>query len=111
MDVAQVSAVFDDELARMQQVVARNVRLVIRTGPGVTADLTAGVEGDAKTQTAWLGDLAAGEVRDVIIPLSALARGAGSTVELADVEVVFDDVVGPPLATTLRGFVAARVGG
>jgi Ca-activated chloride channel family protein len=104
---AEVAAVFEQELVRMQQVVARNVRVTVRTGPGVVAEAMPGLDDGGDRRTAWLGDLAAGEVRDVIIPLSVSARGDGAVVELADVDVYYDDVVGPPLPTTLRGFVAA----
>ena len=106
-DAGDVSTVFEKELARMQQVVARNVRVVVRTGPGVVAEPMPGLDDNGDRRTAWLGDLAAGEVRDVIIPLSVTARGAGAVAELADVDVYYDDVIGPPLPTTLRGFVAA----
>jgi Ca-activated chloride channel family protein len=107
-EAAAAGAVFDDELVRMQQVVGRNVRVTVRTGPGVTAEPMPGVDDLGTTKVAWLGDLAAGESRDVIIPIAVAGRRAGATIELADVEVVYDDLIGgPPRAETLRSFVSA----
>jgi Ca-activated chloride channel homolog len=105
-EVGDVTKVFDDELVRMQQVIGRNVRVTVRTGPGVVADPVPGVDDHGTFKAAWLGDLAAGEIRDVIIPVSVSGRRAGAAIEIADVEVTYDDVVGPPVALSLRSFVA-----
>jgi len=107
-EASAVGPVFDDELVRMQQVVGRNVRVTVRTGPGVVADDVPGVDNGGPVRIAWMGDLAAGEVRDLIIPVSITGRRAGAAIEVADVEVAYDDVVGSPHAETLRGFVAVK---
>lgn len=106
-DAAAVAAIFDDELVRLRQVVARNVVLTLQPGPGVTLAPTPGVEPAGAAQVAYLGDLAAGEVRDVIVPLRAQGRRDGAAVELADVVLTFDDAVGDGGALVRRGFVAA----
>ena len=46
-DAAAVAAIFDDELVRLRQVVARNVVLTLQPGPGVTLAPTPGVEASA----------------------------------------------------------------
>ena len=43
---------------------------------------------------ATVGDLAAGETRDLMIPLRVTARAGGATVEVADATLTFDDVIG-----------------
>ncbi len=90
----EVAAVFDQELSKMSTVVGRNLELVLSPGPGVTftplPGLTILPDGRA---TATIGDLAAGEQRDLMIPVDVTARGDGSTVELADAVLSFDDVI------------------
>jgi Ca-activated chloride channel family protein len=88
----QVAVVFDKELTRMQQVVARNLQLQIRPGPGVTITAIPGLTMQAG-QWAMLGDLAAGEYRDVIVPLQITGRRDGAPIELLDVTLSFDDAV------------------
>ena len=91
----EVAAVFDDELVKMTTVVAHDARLVIEPGPGVAVQPMAGLAavGDG-TYVATVGDLAAGETRDLMIPLRVTARGDGATVEIADATLSFEDVVG-----------------
>jgi Ca-activated chloride channel family protein len=90
----QVAAVFDDELTRMTTVVGKNLVLALSPGPGVAFQPMPGlaIGGDGKAY-AQLGDLPAGEVRDLVIPIRVTARGSASTAELVDAELAFDDVV------------------
>ena len=107
-DGATVATVFDEELVRMTQVVARNVVVTLTPGPGVTLEAVPGVEVSGTSRIAWLGDLAAGEIRDVIVPLSALGRRDGAAVELVDVMLSYEDAV-DQRGTRLDGaFVAVR---
>jgi Ca-activated chloride channel family protein len=107
-DVTQVAAVFDDEIVRMKQVVARNVVVTLTPGPGVSLEAVPGVEISGPSRVAWLGDLAAGEIRDVIVPLSALGRVDGAAVELVDVMLSYEDVVDNRGTRIDGAFVAAR---
>jgi Ca-activated chloride channel family protein len=98
-----VAAVFDKELTRMQQVVARNLQLQIRPGPGVTIATIPGVAAAGPVQWAMLGDLAAGEHRDVVVPIEITGRRDGASVELIDAVLTYDDAVnnsGPQQRTT-----------
>jgi len=104
----QVAAVFDHELTRLQQVIGRNLRLGLRPGPGVTLEAVPGVTNGRGYQSAFLGDLATGEVRDVIIPLSVTARRDGATVELLDIDLMYEDAVDGHGELQRSSFVAAR---
>ena len=91
----EVAAVFDDELTKMTTVVGRNLQLIVQPGPGVAVQPLPGLvaTGDGRL-VASIGDLAAGEVRDLMLPLTVQARGDGSTAELALATLAFDDVIG-----------------
>jgi Ca-activated chloride channel family protein len=89
-----VADVFDHELTRMQAVVGRNLQLQIRPGPGVTIETIPGLQDAGGLQWAMLGDLAAGEHRDVIVPVKVTGRKDGAPVELLDAFLTFDDAVG-----------------
>ena len=105
----QVAAVFDDELTRMTSVVGKNLVLSLSPGPGVTFQPMPGlaIGGDGKAY-ASLGDLPAGEVRDLMIPIKVAARGSASTAELVDAELVFDDVVNQAGRLRRTAFVAVK---
>jgi Ca-activated chloride channel homolog len=91
----EVAAVFDDELTKMTTVVGRNLQLVIEPGPGVTFQPLPGytLAPDGKLY-AVVGDLAAGEERDLMFPIAVAARAEGSTAEIALATLTFDDVIG-----------------
>lgn len=107
-DATTVAAVFDDEIVRMKQVVARNVVITLTPGPGVSLEAVPGVEVSGPSRIAWLGDLAAGEIRDVIVPLSAIGRRDGAAVELVDVMLSYEDAVNQRGTRIDGAFVAAR---
>ncbi len=107
-DAAAVATLFDDELLKMREVVARNVVLGLQPGPGVALQPVPGVEFDGSRLVVHLGDLAAGEVRDVIIPLTAAPRRHDAAVELVDATLTYDDAVNASGAQVRRGYVAAR---
>lgn len=107
-DAAAVAALFDDELVKLRDVVARNVVIEVQPGPGVAVQPVPGVELAGSRVVVHLGDLAAGEVRDVILPVTTAARRAGAEVELADATLRYDDVVGGSGPQVRTGYVAAR---
>src|SRR5690606_37539423 len=91
---AEVARVFDEELTKMTTVVGRNLQLVVEPGPNVTIQPLPGfsLAPDGKLH-AVVGDLAAGEVRDLMFPLVVAARREGSTAEIALATLTFDDVI------------------
>ncbi|MEO9187445.1 MAG: VWA domain-containing protein [Kofleriaceae bacterium] len=106
---AEVATVFDAELAKMTTAVARNLQLAIEPGPGVTIAAMPGVvAGPDGKMLAAIGDLPAGEVRDLMIPITVIARGAGSTAELVQVTLTFDDVIGNSGQRTREAFVSDK---
>jgi hypothetical protein len=104
-----IASVFNDELTKMTTVVGRNLQLALAPGPGVTIEPMPGlvVGGDGKVY-ATIGDLAAGEKRDLMIPIKLAARGDGSTAELVDATLSFDDVVNHSGRLTRDAFVAVK---
>jgi Ca-activated chloride channel homolog len=106
----EVATVFDAELVKMTTAVARNMQLYFQTGPGVTVPAMPGLQptGDGRV-VALIGDLPAGETRDLMIPISLMSRGDGSVAELANVTLAFDDVIGRSGQQKREGFVAAKV--
>jgi Ca-activated chloride channel family protein len=105
----EVAAVFDDELTKMTTVVGRNLQLVIEPGPNVTFQALPGftLAPDGKLY-APVGDLAAGEVRDLMFPLAVAARGEGATAEIALATLTFDDVIGKSGSQKRDDFVALK---
>ena len=105
----EIAAVFDDELIKMKTVVARNLQLVIEPGPGVSFRPMPGLQfvGDGRI-TAQIGDLSAGETRDLMIPIDVSARGNGATVEVVDATLTFVDVIGKSGAGERDAFVSVK---
>ena len=105
----EIAAVFDDELTKMQTVVARNLQLVLSPGPGVHFEAMPGLAplGDGRV-AAMIGDLSAGETRDLMIPIQLTARGDGATVEVVDAQLAFVDAIGNSGQGTRDAFVAVK---
>ncbi len=105
----QVAAVFDDELTRMTTAVGKNLVLTLSPGPGVTFQPMPGltIGGDGKAY-ATLGDLPAGEVRDLMIPIKVAARGDASIAELVDATLDFEDVVNEAGRLQRTAFVSVK---
>jgi len=105
----QVAKVFDAELTKMKSSVARNLQLELEPGPGVTIvpmpGLTAGADGK---MYAAIGDLPAGEIRDLMIPIKVAARGDGATAELVQATLHFEDVIGRSGMRERSAFVAVK---
>jgi Ca-activated chloride channel homolog len=105
----EVAAVFDDELTKMTTIVGRNLQLVLEPGPNVKFQPLPGftLSPDGKL-LALVGDLAAGETRDLMFPLAVAARGEGATAEIALATLTFDDVIGLSGQQKREDFVALK---
>ena len=106
-----VADVFDHELTRMQTVVGRNLYLQLQPGPGVTIEPMPGLTASGPQLVATLGDLAAGESRDVIVPIKITGHRDGATVELVDALLTFDDAAGGSGSQHRDAFASARASG
>jgi Ca-activated chloride channel family protein len=106
-DATAVAEVFRKEVARMQTLVARDMSVRVVAGPGVELGSAAWITGDARACRIMLGDLAAGEVRDVFVPLAVPGHRAGLTVELVDVALGFVDALAGQ-AQTREAFVGVK---
>jgi Ca-activated chloride channel family protein len=109
-DSAEVATVFRDELLRFERVLARNLVLELRPGPGVRIDGVLGqnVTTDGTAVRVSLGDLSEGDRRDVIVRLEAEPRRVGATVELMDAVLTFQDAVQNAGSLERRVFLGAR---
>jgi Ca-activated chloride channel family protein len=87
----EVAAVFEEELLKMRQVVGKNLALNLVAGPGVMLEPMGGFQPMGNGLYAVLGDLTAGEIMDVIVPLKVQGRRDGATVELLDATLTFED--------------------
>lgn len=90
-DPGQVAAVFEEELLKMRQVIGKNLALNLVAGPGVMLEPLGGFQPMGNGLYAVLGDLTAGEIMDVIVPLKVTGRRDGATVELIDATLTFED--------------------
>lgn len=108
---AMVAGVFRDEILRFERVLARNLVLELRPGPGVRIDGVVGQQvapGANGTVQVSLGDVSEGEHRDVIVQMHADPRRAGATVEVLDAVLHFDDAVQNAGRLRRRKFFGAR---
>lgn len=104
---AKVAEVFQEEVLRLERVVARGVTLRFATGPGVSIQNVVGLP-MSDPRTVVLGDMIEGEERDVVVRLALPARHDGSIVELMDAEVILDSPAAPGQHFTERTFVAVK---
>ncbi|HVK74367.1 MAG TPA: VWA domain-containing protein [Kofleriaceae bacterium] len=104
----EVARVFDEELIQMRRVIGKNLALNLIAGPGVTLEPMEGFQPMGNGLYAVLGDLSAGEVRDVIVPLKVAGRGPGATVELMDASLTFEDAAAGAGALTRTGFAKVK---
>lgn len=107
---AMVAEVFREEVLRFERLLARDMMLELRPGPGVSID---GVVGQPVATSGGgvqiaLGDLSEGEERDVIVRLRTEPRRAGATLELMDAVLRFQDAVVDAGSLERRIFVGAR---
>lgn len=91
----KVAGFFHEELQRIDTVYGRHARVALSAGPGVRIDSVVGSPSAAQGSGAYLtlGDLAAGDTRDVIVKLTVTPRKAGVPIELVDASITFDDAL------------------
>ena len=109
-DSAAVAQVFQDEVLRMSRMLARNLSIDLRPGPGVRIESVVGqptVAADGSVRVS-VGDLAEGESRDVIVRLRADGRREGAVVEVMDAVLAFDDALDSAGRFERRVFLGAR---
>lgn len=107
---AQVASVMRDEVLQLRRVVARNAQLVLTPGPGVALSAVLGqapIQSGRVTQLP-IGELAQGETREFFVELSLGSHVDGSSVELADALLVFDDAVAGAGRQERRAFAGVK---
>jgi Ca-activated chloride channel family protein len=105
----QVASVLEEEVLKIERVAGRNASLQLVAGPGVTIVEVVGHQLPMGQRVGVpVGDLVAGEQRDVVVRLSAPARAAGAVVELVDAELTYQDALGSGASVQERGFVSVR---
>jgi Ca-activated chloride channel homolog len=84
---------FRDENRRLQGIAAKELQLVLTTGPGVELREVVGQSYALPMPRLhlWLGDLSRGEERVVVVRLSVAPHRAGATVELLDAALTYRD--------------------
>lgn len=84
---------FREENARLQGIAAKELSLVLTTGPGVELREVVGQSFALPMPRLylWLGDLSRGEERVVVVRLSVGPHRAGATVELLDAALTYRD--------------------
>ncbi len=105
---AQVAGVFEDELLKMRQVIGKNLALNLVAGPGVILEPMGGFQPMGNGLYAVLGDLTAGEIVDVVVPLRVAGRRDGATVELLDATLTFEDATMGAGALRRNGFAKVK---
>jgi Ca-activated chloride channel family protein len=88
-DAASVAKVLEEELAKVERVVAQGVYIDVTPGPGVTIEEALGGDPQALARGTRLslGELKAGQSREAIVRVKVRAHHDGSKVELLDVAV------------------------
>jgi len=104
------------ELVGAQRQIAGNVRLDLSTGPGVTlrrivghSPPNLGMASGGHSYTIVLAELAEGEAQEVFVEVDVAPAKAGTTLELLDAIVSFDDRAAGSGRLERRGFVAMPV--
>ena len=100
------------EVFGAQRQVAGDVRLFLSTGPGVTISRVIGSTGSMANVHSYgvvLAELSEGESQEVFVELAVAPPKAGTTLELLDAIVQFDDRVGGSGRLERRAFVAMPV--
>ena len=110
-DAARVAKVFEQELSKMQRVVARRAFIDVTPGPSVTVDGAIGLPYQiiGRTLRVQLGDIGEGQNRDAVVRLRVTARKAGAQIELADAIVRYEVTVpdAPPSVSKFIGLTAS----
>jgi Ca-activated chloride channel family protein len=91
-----VATLFRDEVLHIQRTVARDLRLALGLGPGVSLIEVVGHvpqwnPNSARNEVA-LGSISEGQTHELIVRLAVGPHHDGATVELSDLELAFTDV-------------------
>lgn len=92
-DSNALAGFFSDELSRIQRSVARNSRIDLVAGPGITIDGIVGFPNAARsgnTVILPIGDIALGDRRELFVKIHGGAHRDGTPVELVDATLHFD---------------------
>ena len=109
---AALADTFAAEIFGAQRQVAANVWLQLSTGPGVTIARVVGhgpPMSGVHQHGVVLGELAEGESQEVFVELAIEAAAPGTTLELLDAVVAYDDRVGGAGRLERRAFVSMPV--
>ncbi|MAR57090.1 MAG: hypothetical protein CMM93_07905 [Rickettsiales bacterium] len=106
----QVLAVFQREVTRLEQTIARGLQLRLRPGPGVELVEVVGhpSQPSGGAIALNLGDLTAGQEWSLVVKMTAPERRVGAMVELLDATLAFQDALGDAGAFERRVFLGAR---
>jgi Ca-activated chloride channel family protein len=94
-DSSAVANVFRDEVLRLERMIARNAALTLTPGPDVQIEAVLGQEAtrSGTVVTVPIGDIPEGGSRDLIVRMSVPSHRAGSSVELIDAKLGWNDAV------------------
>ncbi len=109
-DSTKVASFFAEEVTRLHQVVARHAVLELHPGPGVAVTGIVGrpFSGDgARGVLIPLGDMSLGEQNEVVVELASSVAKDGSTVEVLDAVLHYEDGIGGAKHEE-RAFVGAK---
>jgi Ca-activated chloride channel family protein len=112
-DAGHVARLFEQQIARLERVAARNAWVEIIPGPGVTIDGAIGLHGGhaGRALHVPLGDVTEGQVRDVLVGVRVTGkRRDGGAVELLDA-VVHHAPPGKAGDLTVRRFASVEASG
>lgn len=104
-----LAAVFDREVLRLKQIVARGAAVRITTGPGIAIERVEGQPPGRHAEVAYvpLGDLSAGETREIVLSLKTDSRRADVQIEVVDALLTFEDTIAGSGQLTRRQYVGA----
>jgi len=105
-----VAAVFADEVVRLSTVAAKDARLELTTGPGVSIADVVGlpITRSGRDVFVTIGDLSQGDERDIFVTLRVDAHEDAAPVELLDAVLTYRSATGEGTAMQKRGFVSVR---
>ncbi len=86
-DPAKVTKVFQEQIGKMNRLVARNTWVELAGGPGVSIVEGFGVGASGRTARIHIGDLTEGQVRDTYLRVKLSGHRDGLKVELFDATV------------------------
>ena len=85
-DASKVSAVFRDEIARMERIAGKNAYIDLTPGPGITLGEAIGVAANpvGRGLRITVGDLVENQTRDFIVRVRVTGKRDGASLELMD---------------------------